>query len=199
MFTSQMAPRESSHPSSERAIIHLDEDRPHKISILMAPNYPEQGPAKPKAPVSFRNLKQDKSRRILGLQHARLVTVHVFVLITDATIKGGLHHCMSLSLSHPGWPRSKVTADAVSTSWMSFRSSSSIHLGYKRKPRVCLSGAPGGRRSRHLLSCCLCGCDCWEARGLCVCYCDLSRLKLTCLLKSSSDCVEYRSHGHVRL
>lgn len=62
----------SSHPSSEQTIIHLDEDRPHKISILMAPNYPEQRPAKPKAPVSFRNLKQDKSRRILGLQHARL-------------------------------------------------------------------------------------------------------------------------------
>lgn len=160
MFTSQMIRCESSHPSSERAIIHLDEDRPHKISILVAPNYPEQGPAKPKAPVSFRNLKQDKSSRILGLQHARLVTVAVFVLMTDATIKCGLHHCVSLSLSHPSWPRSKVTADAVSTSWMSFRSSSSINLGYKRKPRVCLGGAPGGRRTRHLLCCCWCGCDC---------------------------------------
>lgn len=26
-------------------IINLDEDRPHKIFILMAPNYPEQSPA----------------------------------------------------------------------------------------------------------------------------------------------------------
>lgn len=137
----------------------------------MAPNYPEQRPAKPKAPVSFRNLKQDKSRRILGLRHARLVIVAAFVLITDATIKCGLHHCVSLSLSHPGWPRSKVTADAVSTSWMSFRSSSSIHLGYKQKPGVCLSGAPGGKCTRQHLSCCVCRCDCWESHGWCVSIC----------------------------
>lgn len=96
-----------------QTIIHPDEDKPHKTSILKAPNYPEQGPTKPKAPVSFRNLKWDKSRKILGLQHARLVIVAAFVLITDAAIKCGLHHCVSLSLSHPGWPRSKVTADAV--------------------------------------------------------------------------------------
>lgn len=152
--------RQHRNQEEMQTIIHPDEDRPHKTSILKAPNYPEQGPAKPKAPVSFRNLKQDKSRRILGLQHARLVIVAAFVLVTDAAIKCGLHHCVSPSLSHPGWPRSKVTADAVSTSWMSFRSFPSIHLGYKQEPRVCLSGAPGGKRTRHPLSCCLCGGDC---------------------------------------
>lgn len=155
-----MIQSESSQASSERPIIHLDEDRPHKRSILMVPNYPEQGPAKPKAPVSFRNLKEDKSRRILGFQHGRLASAPLFVLSPDATIKCGLHRCMPPSLRHPGWPRSKVTADAASTSWMSVRSASSINLGSKRKPGVCLSGAPGGRRTRNLLSCCVCGCDC---------------------------------------
>lgn len=89
-----MIQSESSLPSSERPIIHLDEDRPHKRSILMAPNYPEQGPAKPGAPVSFRKLKEDESRRILGFQHGRLVTAPLFVRSTDATIKCGLHRRM---------------------------------------------------------------------------------------------------------
>lgn len=152
--------RQHRNQQEMQTIIHPDEDRPLKTSILKAPNYPKQGPAKPKAPVSFRNLKQDKSRRILGLQHARLVIVAAFVLVTDTAIKCGQHHCMSPSLSHPGWPRSKVTADTVSTSWMSFRSFPSIHLGYKQEPRVCLSGAPRGKRTRRPLSCCLCGGDC---------------------------------------
>lgn len=91
MFTNQMAGWESSHPSSARPIIHLDEDGPHAISILTAPNYPEQGPAKPKAPASFSRLKGDKSGRLLGWRHARLGAVGVFVLSTDATIKSGLH------------------------------------------------------------------------------------------------------------
>lgn len=47
--------------------------------------------------------------------------------------KRGLHRRVSLPLSFPDWPRSEVMADAVSTSWVSFRSSSSIHLHYKRK------------------------------------------------------------------
>lgn len=197
MFTSQMIWCESPHPSSGRAIIHLNEDRPHKISILMAPNYREQGPEKPKAPVSFRNLKQDKSGRILGLQHARLVTVEAFVLITDATIKCGLHHCMSLS--RPSWPRSKVTADAVSTSWMSFRSSSSINLGYESLGSVSAEPLEAGVPDISFAAACVAVTAEKSVAFVCVCVCViLIYLKLACW-KSSSDCVDYRSHRHIRL
>lgn len=77
------------HPSYHQTgqfstIINLDEDRPRKISILMAPNYPEQRPTTARAPVSFKKLKQNKSKRILRLQHADCVIVTVFVLINDA-------------------------------------------------------------------------------------------------------------------
>lgn len=52
------------------------------------------------------------------------------------TTKCVLHLCACLSLSGSAWPRSEVMADAVSTSWVSFTSSSSIHPHYKHKPRV---------------------------------------------------------------
>ncbi len=35
-------------------IINFDEDRRHKIFILMAPNYPEQRPASQRAPMPFK-------------------------------------------------------------------------------------------------------------------------------------------------
>lgn len=42
------------------------------------------------------------------------VIVTAFVLISDALqTKCALHRCASLSLSHSGWPRSEVMADAV--------------------------------------------------------------------------------------
>lgn len=62
--------------------------------------------------------------------------VTVFVLINDPLQHNMPYIAGSLSLSLSDWPRSKVMADAVSTSWVSFRSPPGIHLHYKQKPRV---------------------------------------------------------------
>lgn len=139
------------------AIINLDEDRPHKIFILMAPNYPEQSPAKQRAPMPFKKstwhlLKYSiygECIRLIHCEHLRWYNLFrkiKWFLVCDChrlcsyqwslATKCALHRCASLSLSRSDWPRSEVMADAVSTSWVSFRSSSSIHLHYKRKPRV---------------------------------------------------------------
>lgn len=68
-------------------IINLDEDRPHKIFILMAPNYPQQSPATQRAPVPFKKYTWNliKVRQIDGRERrtssARLSPF--FVLIND--------------------------------------------------------------------------------------------------------------------
>lgn len=116
-----------------------------------------------------------------------------------------LHRRPPPSLSQADWPRSEVTADAVSTSWVSFRSSAGIHLRYKRKPRV---SAEPRRQTKPdnflLLLVWLAYCGCWEAEvhgfvtGVCVdvcvyvgwgvkcvIYCDWFGLELTYLWKKT--------------
>lgn len=55
------------------AIINLDEDRPHKIFILMAPNYPEQRPATQKSSYALQEVhtKPDKSTAGCGERSMR--------------------------------------------------------------------------------------------------------------------------------
>lgn len=87
--------------------------------------------------------------------------VTIFVLIRDA--------CPTslTSLSHSDWPRSEVMADAVSTSWVSFRSSSSIHLCYRRKPQVSVEPP---RQTCQIAACLVDIMWLQRSRGSWVCY-----------------------------
>lgn len=126
----------------------------------MAPSHPEQRPRMQKKLLCPSRSTRETYWKYgeYSVWHAEYMIVTVFVHIRDA--------CPT-SLSHSDWPRSEVMADAVSTCWVSFRSSSSIHLCYRRKPQVSVEPP----RQTCQIAACLAGIM-WlqRSRGSWVCY-----------------------------
>lgn len=125
----------------------IRQDNSAQLSILMRTGhdkYPSswhpiiqsRGPQRQRLLCPSRNWSRIKVREYCDYSTPTVCLSPSLFLSMTLTTKCGLDRCVSPSLSLPGWPRSEVTADAVSTSWVSFRSSSSIHLLYRRKPRV---------------------------------------------------------------
>lgn len=122
------------------AIINLDEDRPHKIFILMAPNYPEQRPATQKSSYALQEVhsKPDKSTAGCGERSMCCMWLSPPLFSSMTPCKRNVPYiaaCLCRSATPAGLDL-KWWLMQFSTSWVSFRSSSSIHLRYKRKPPV---------------------------------------------------------------
>lgn len=118
-------------------IINLDKDGPQEIFAIMATREPLR-PSRRACKAMYSRYGDVSHRELLiwynvfPCKWLSLFCLYQWSLATKCV----LHLCACLSLSGSAWPRSEVMADAVSTSWVSFTSSSSIHPHYKHKPRV---------------------------------------------------------------